>query len=161
MGDLTKDRFSSKLTDWETPQEFFDRLNEEFRFTLDACANDKNAKCAKYYTEKEDGLKQDWANERVFVNPPYGRQMIEWLIKAARESENGAIVVLLIPARTNTRWWDELVMRSQQIRFVTGRLKFGNAKHGLPFPLAIVVYGGGTHIRPIVSTFKAYAVKSN
>lgn len=69
----TKIMFSSETDLWATPQQFFDELNKEFNFTLDPCATHENAKCAKYYTIQEDGLKQDWQQECVFCNPPYGR----------------------------------------------------------------------------------------
>jgi site-specific DNA-methyltransferase (adenine-specific) len=159
MGNLTSETFSSKTTEWETPKEFFDRLNKEFQFTLDPWASDTNTKCSKYYTKEQNGLNQDWSKEIVFVNPPYGRDLVRWLKKGMSEVERGATVVLLIPARTNTRWWREIVMEASEIRFVTGRLKFGNAKHGLPFPLALVIFKA-KNLYPFlkVSTFDAYAV---
>lgn len=99
--------YSSKTDNWATPQTFFDRLNTEFEFTLDPCADkyntkcDKyNTKCDKYYTADDDGLSQDWAGERVFMNPPYGRAISDWVRKAYEESTKGALVVALILART-------------------------------------------------------------
>ena len=95
--------FSSKRQDWETPKEFFNKLNEEFNFTLDPCCSLETAKCKKFYTIKENGLKQDWEGEVVFVNPPYGRDQKNWIKKGYEESlKPNTIVVFLIPARTDT-----------------------------------------------------------
>lgn len=79
----TDPHFSSKTPEWATPQDFFDELNREFKFTLDPCATKKNAKCKKFYTEKDDGLSKSWKGERVFMNPPYGRPIAGWVKKAA------------------------------------------------------------------------------
>mgnify|MGYP001239103321 FL=1 len=100
--------YSSKTDNWATPQSFFDRLNAEFDFTLDPCADKDNAKCSRYYTADDDGLAQDWAGERVFMNPPYGRVIGDWIRKAYEESLKGTLVVALIPARTDTRYWHEI-----------------------------------------------------
>jgi phage N-6-adenine-methyltransferase len=134
--------FSSSNNTWGTQQEFFDRLDEEFEFTLDPCASHENTKCDfNYYTEVEDGLTQDWEGECVFMNPPYGRDIVAWLKKAYNESKKpGTIVVCLVPARTDTKWWHDYVMKAKQIRFVKGRLKFGGSKNAAPFPSAVVIF---------------------
>lgn len=133
--------FSSKSNEWTTPQYLFDELNEEFNFTLDPCATDENAKCSKYFTIEDDGLSKDWSNDVVFMNPPYGREIKKWIKKAYEESLNGAIVVCLIPARTDTTYWHDFIFdKADDIRFLKGRLKFGNGKNSAPFPSAIVVY---------------------
>ena len=80
----TEVMFSSKTDQWATPNDFFDKLNEEFHFTLDPCADEFNHKCEKYYTKEDDGLKQSWNNERVFCNPPYGREIGKWVEKSIR-----------------------------------------------------------------------------
>lgn len=130
--------FSSKSNDWSTPQDFFDSLNNEFQFTLDPCATKENAKCSKYYTLEQDGLKQDWTGERVFMNPPYGREIGKWVQKA---KESKAMTVCLIPARTDTRWWHDYVIDSgAEVRFIKGRLKFGGSKNSAPFPSALVIF---------------------
>lgn len=119
--------FSSKTDLWETPQSFFDELNREFRFTLDACALPSNAKCERYYTPEQDGLKQPWIG-RVWCNPPYGRTIYEWVKKASDEvRKNAEIVVMLIPSRTDTKYFHDLIYNKPnvEIRFVRGRLKFG------------------------------------
>ena len=132
--------FSSKSDMWATPQDFFDKLNLEFNFTLDPCADISNAKCAKFFDANDDGLVKSWANEVVFCNPPYS-DIKNWCRKAYEESENyGATVVLLIPSRTDTKYWHDYVMKSSEIRFVKGRLKFGNQKNAAPFPSAVVVF---------------------
>jgi len=135
----TETLFSSKSNEWETPQEFFDRLNLEFNFTLDAAATDENAKCAKYFTLNENGLAQSWQGETVFLNPPYGRAVGEWIAKAHAEAERGATVVCLIPARTDTRYFHDHCFKGE-VRFVRGRLKFGNSKNSAPFPSAVVIF---------------------
>ena len=137
--------YSSKSNEWATPQNLFDELNDEFNFTLDPCATDKNAKCSKYFTIEDDGLSKDWSNEVVFMNPPYGREIKKWIKKAYEESLNGATVVCLIPARTDTTYWHDFIFdKADDIRFLRGRLKFGNSKNNAPFPSAIVVYRGVT-----------------
>lgn len=131
--------FSSKSGDWETPQFFFDQLDEEFHFTLDPCCTDENAKCAKHYTPVQDGLKQDWSGETVFCNPPYGRQVVKWVKKCAEEAEKGATVVLLIPARTDTKWFHEYIYGKAETRFVLGRLHFGGMDRA-PFPSMVAIF---------------------
>lgn len=132
--------FSSSTDDWATPQEFFDRLNEEFRFTLDPCANEKNHKCDRYYTKEQDGLRQPWDGERVFCNPPYGRGIGDWVKKAREAAERNALVVLLLPARTDTRWFHDWIYGQSEIRFLRGRLRFGGAANSAPFPSMVVVF---------------------
>ena len=134
-------KFESATVEWPTPQELFDELNAEFGFTTDVAATNDNAKCAHYYTQEQDGLKQDWRGV-CWMTPPYGRAMVEWLKKAIRETWNETTTVCLIPARTNTAWWHDLCQKYGEVRFVRGRPKFGGADHGLPQPLAIVVFRG-------------------
>jgi len=132
--------FSSKTDLWATPQDTFDALNAEFGpFDVDVCAVAGNAKCARFYTPETDGLAQDWAPSRCWMNPPYGRTIARWMCKAWEESLRGATVVCLVPARTDTAWWHDYAMKGH-IRFLRGRLKFGNAKHSAPFPSAVVVF---------------------
>lgn len=135
--------FSSKTGLWATPQEFFNTLNRKFGpFDLDACASDDNAKCDKYYTAEDNGLVQDWSGHTVFVNPPYGRGIEKWIAKAynATLEDPDLKVVMLIPARTDTRYWHDHVMRATELYFVKGRLKFGDSKNAAPFPSAVVVF---------------------
>ena len=134
--------FSSETDLWSTPQDFFDELNAEFNFTLDPCATRENAKCAKYFTVEDDGLKQDWAGHTVFCNPPYGRAIKDWVKKCYEESKKpGTTVVMLIPARTDTSYFhDYIYKKAKEIRFIRGRLKFGNSKNSAPFPSMVVVF---------------------
>lgn len=134
--------FSSKTDLWETPQDFFDKLNSEFSFDLDACALPENAKCAAYFTPEQDGLSQPWRGT-VWCNPPYGRQIGTWVEKAAGSAAAGATVVMLLPARTDTKWFHEYIYGKAEIRFVPGRLKFGKAKYNAPFPCMIVIFKKG------------------
>ena len=133
--------FSSATPEWETPREFFDALDAEFHFTLDPCSTDENAKCAKHYTKAENGLAQDWTGERVFCNPPYGREMPKWIAKCAEHGMGGGIAVMLIPARTDTRAFHEYIYHKAEIRFIKGRLRFGGAKNSAPFPSMVVIFG--------------------
>lgn len=131
--------FSSKSNEWETPSNFFSELNREFRFTLDPCATIANAKCPKFFTKQSNGLNQDWSNEIVFMNPPYGREIGLWMKKAYKESKCGALVVCLIPSRTDTKWWHEYCMKGE-IRFIRGRLKFNGSQNSAPFPSALIIF---------------------
>ena len=136
--------FSSKTGDWATPQHFFEKLDWRFGpFNLDPCANPHNTKCANFYTEAEDGLSKDWSGHTVFVNPPYGRGIDKWIEKAYTESMNpDTRVVMLIPARTDTKYWHSYVMRGAEVHFIKGRLKFGTAENCAPFPSAVIVFDG-------------------
>ena len=138
--------FSSKTDDWAPPQDFYDRLNQEFSFTLDPCADSENHKCPKYYTRQQNGLAQDWGGERVFCNPPYGKEIGSWVRKSYEESTKpNTLVVMLIPARTDTKYFHDYIYGKAEIRFIRGRLKFGNQKNAAPFPSMIVIYGNATH----------------
>ena len=135
--------YSSKTNEWSTPQVFFDELDKEFNFTLDPCATSENAKCTKYFTVEDDGLKQDWSKDVVFMNPPYGREIKYWVQKAYEESLKGATIVCLIPSRTDTAYWHNYIFgKADDIRFIKGRLKFGDSKNPAPFPSAIIIYKG-------------------
>ena len=125
--------------DWETPEDLFKVLDLEFGFTLDPCATADNAKCEKFYTIKEDGLAQSWEGERVFMNPPYGRKIYDWIQKAWYECGH-SLVVALIPARTDTAWWHRYVMTASEIRFIKGRVRFSGSGDNAPFPSAVVVF---------------------
>ena len=136
---------SSKNMNWCTPQDFFDKLDAEFHFALDAAATDKTAKCQRYYTPETDGLSQSWdAGGAVFCNPPYGREIKKWVKKAYEEAEKGTTIVLLLPARTDTSWFHDYLYGKAEIRFLRGRLRFtdadGCAMHPAPFPSMVAVY---------------------
>ena len=132
---------SSKKMDWCTPQDFFDKLNEEFGFVLDAAATEKTAKCKLYYTPETDGLSQSWnRGGAVFCNPPYGRSIGKWVQKAYEEAQAGTRIVLLIPARTDTSYFHDYIYHKQEIRFIRGRLKFNDGKNPAPFPSMIVIF---------------------
>lgn len=134
--------FSSKSNEWETPKELFDKLNNEFKFTLDAAASDQNHKCERYFTIAEDGLKQNWAGERVWCNPPYS-EIAKWCEKAFNETkQENTLVVMLIPSRTDTKYFHNFIYHRAEIRFIKGRLKFGNSKNSAPFPSMLVIYRG-------------------
>lgn len=135
--------FSSNRDDWSTPKALFRMLDDEFAFTLDPCASPDNAKCDRYFTELDDGLAQPWDGV-VFMNPPYGRTIGDWVRKAHDEAQRGATVVCLIPARTDTAYWHDYVMRADEVRFLRGRLHFDGdherTAHNAPFPSAVVVF---------------------
>ena len=137
----TKALFSSQRSDWETPQDLFERLDEEFHLTLDPAASEECHKCSRFFTEEQDGLLQPWTGERVFCNPPYGRKIGDWAKKACEEAQNpDTIVVMLLPARTDTRWFHRYIYGKAEIRFLKGRLKFGKAKNSAPFPSMVVIW---------------------
>ena len=137
---ITSGLMSSNSDRWETPQDLFDQLNQRYSFEIDVCALPENAKCETYFTPEVDGLSQDWTGV-CWMNPPYGREIGKWMKKALESSRNGATVVCLVPARTDTAWWHDYAMKGE-IEFIRGRLNFGNSKNSAPFPSAIVVFGG-------------------
>lgn len=147
--------FSSKTNEWATPQDFFDRLDAEFNFDLDPCSDGTNAKCERYFTEEDNGLAQSWVGSTVFMNPPYGRAIKDWIRKAYEEAQDGVIVVALIPSRTDTKYWHDHVMKAAEIRLVKGRLKFGDGKNSAPFPSAVVVFRKHTGEMPVLSVMDA------
>lgn len=152
---LNRGLFSSASSEWETPQKFFETLDVEFGFTLDVCARPENAKCPRYFSPEEDGLRQEWAPEVCWMNPPYGREIGKWIQKAYEEAQKGATVVCLLPSRTDTAWWHEYVMRAAEVRFIRGRLRFGGAENGAPFPSCVVVFRPGYSGPPVVKSMAA------
>lgn len=140
--------FSKQSDEWSTPQDLFDTLNDEFNFTLDPCATDGNHKVSKYFTIETDGLKQSWSDESVFINPPHSK-VKDWVEKAYVEhTVNKTTVVMLLPGRTDTKWFHTYIWDSEQnkpypdvsIRFLKGRLKFGDSKNSAPFPSMLVIF---------------------
>jgi site-specific DNA-methyltransferase (adenine-specific) len=132
---------SSEDMTWATPQEWFDYLNLEFKFTLDPCCVAATAKCDFFYTPETDGLNHSWAGRRVFMNPPYGEAIYHWMKKAYEECRNnGVLVVCFVPARVDTQWWHDFAAKASDIRFPIGRVKFAGADTSAPFPVAIVVF---------------------
>lgn len=127
--------FSSKTDMWATPKDFFDKMNAEFGFNLDVCATKENAKCEKFYTEQDDGLQKEWGGG-CWCNPPYGREIGKWVKKASESN----FCVMLLPARTDTRWFHDYIYNKAEIRFLKGRLKFGDCKNAAPFPSMIVIF---------------------
>lgn len=133
--------FSSKSEEWETPYCIFRELGFEFEFTLDPCCTKATAKAEKFYTKEDNGLVQDWGGETVFVNPPYGRKVGEWVKKSLEESKKpNTTVVMLLPARTDTAWFHDYIIDKAEIRFIRGRIRFGNSKNAAPFPSMIVIF---------------------
>lgn len=132
--------YSSRSEEWATPPAFFAQLHAEFGFTLDPCATKRNAKCPTFFTKAENGLDQDWGQHIVFCNPPYGRTIGEWARKCYEASLAGATVVLLAHARTDTRFFHDWVYGKAELRFVRGRLKFGDGKQSAPFPSMVAIY---------------------
>lgn len=134
----TKVHFSSKTDLWETPQAFFDELDKEFHFNVDVCATHSNKKVDHYYGDGVDGLAESWTGERCWMNPPYGREIGKWVEKAA--TGGASVVVALLPARTDTRWWHDHIQGKAEVRFIKGRLKFGDSKNSAPFPSCVVIF---------------------
>lgn len=141
--DMTnKGMFSSNTDEWATPQDFFDNVNKEFNFEVDVCALPDNAKCKIFFSPEEDGLQQNWGGyTSVWINPPYGRNMVKWIEKAYKTHEEfGNTIVMLLPARTDTKAFHKFIYHKAEIRFIQGRLKFGNSKNSAPFPSMLVIY---------------------
>ena len=123
--------------DWATPNDLFAKLDERYGFTLDVAASATNAKCKNYFTQEQNGLEQEWTGV-VWCNPPYGRGIRDWVRKAYESYYlNGATVVLLLPARTDTAWFHDYALKGK-VEFLRGRLKFGNSKTAAPFPSILV-----------------------
>jgi len=135
----TSVHFSSNRMDWETPQALFDELHAQYDFELDVCATAENAKVPTYFSPEINGLIQPWAPRVCWMNPPYGREIADWMEKAFHESSKGATVVCLVPSRTDTAWWHDYAAHGK-IEFIRGRLKFVGAKSSAPFPSAIVTF---------------------
>lgn len=134
--------FSSKKMDWETPWELFQTWNlSHGPIGLDVCATVENRKCARYFSPSINGLFQPWEGV-CWMNPPYGREIGRWIAKAVQEvvTGNAKRVICLLPARTDTSWWHELVLRYGDVHFLRGRVRFEGAKHHAPFPSAIVIF---------------------
>ena len=132
----------SETVEWATPKDLFDKLNAIHNFTLDVAASSSNALCDEWFgldhvnESRRDGLTAQWYG-RVWCNPPYGRVIKDWVKKA---SEHDDLVVMLLPSRTDTKWFHELVLPYAEVQFIKGRLKFGGSKLGAPFPSIIVTY---------------------
>jgi site-specific DNA-methyltransferase (adenine-specific) len=137
-----KGKFDSVRQDWETPVELFNEVNEEFHFTLDVAASEQNKKVERFISQDQDAMTVSWGTNTCWLNPPYGKgyRLSEWVGKAYKESLTGATTVMLIPARTNTNWFQDYCLKYGEVRFVRGRPKFGGADHGLPQPLCFVIF---------------------
>ena len=128
--------FSSATDEWATPPGFAEKYSP---FDLDPAATVDNARAPKFFTKVECGLTQEWRG-RVWLNPPYGRTIGLWVKKAVESAHQGATVVCLLPARTDTRWWHDYVIPYGKIEFLRGRLKFGGCKNSAPFPSCVVTF---------------------
>lgn len=157
-----KAMMSSEKSDWETPDDFYGVLDAMFHFTVDVCATSENCKNVSFIDAETDALSVDWHTTNpsgravCWMNPPYGHEIVPWVRKAREEGEKGAVVVCLLPARTDTKWWHENVMVSSLILLVRGRLKFKGATSSAPFPSAVVVFGPmdtGGREKPVVKSF--------
>lgn len=143
MSNKIKGMLTSNSNEWETPQDLFDRLNRIFHFDIDVAANDENHKCEKYFTKEQDGLTQNWGGYSVWCNPPYGKEIGKWVKKAAETVEdNETVIVMLIPSRTDTRWFHDYILNNPRatIHFIKGRLRFNGCSVNAPFPSMIVVF---------------------
>ncbi|MCW1909902.1 MULTISPECIES: phage N-6-adenine-methyltransferase [Lactiplantibacillus] len=145
---INKALFTSNKEDWETPQDFYDRLNAKYHFEWDLAASDDNAKCSCYFTRDDNSLEQDWEglSGNLFLNPPYGRELKLWVKKAATTGlKDKQKLVMLIPSRTDTSYWHDYIFNHAEIEFLRGRLKFevdGISGDSAPFPSAVVIYTG-------------------
>lgn len=138
----TETLFSKNSDEWQTPLDLFQDLDREFHFDLDACATHENAMCPEYFTREQDGLEQNWGGRTVWCNPPYS-QMKAWARKCFYEGHKpNTIVVMLIPSRTDTWWYQNYVLHRSEVRFIRGRLRFEGSDNNAPFPSALVIYRG-------------------
>lgn len=139
---LTTGLFTSRTDEWATPKALFRALDAEFHFDLDPCATQQNATCADFYTKEQDGLSKNWGGRRVFCNPPYGKAIAAWVRKCAAEAAKpDTLVVMLIPARTDTAYFhDYIYKKAKEVRFIRGRLHFNESKNAAPFPSMIVIF---------------------
>lgn len=151
MADI-KACLSSKRDDWSTPQDFFDKLDKEFHFDLDPCADENNHKCETYFTKEQNGLKHSWGGHTVFCNPPYGKEISKWVQYAYEQSRlPNTTVVMLIAARTDTRYFHEYIYGKAEVRFIKGRLKFGGSTTSAPFPSMVVIFRSGDWLDRLLS----------
>ncbi|MGG0308282.1 DNA N-6-adenine-methyltransferase [Priestia megaterium] len=132
--------FMSEKEDWGTPQDLFNKLHTYFNFTLDPCSSHTNHKCEKYFTIEEDGLSQSWEGETVFMNPPYGKQLKDWMKKAYEESKKGTTIVCLVPSRTDTQWFHNYAYGKGEVVFFNRRLEFEGSNNKAPFPACLVIF---------------------
>jgi phage N-6-adenine-methyltransferase len=143
---VTKAKQANTSTEWATPKALYDKLDRRFHFTLDPCATAENAKCPRFFTKEDDGLRQSWAGERVFMNPPYGKETPVWVKKAREESfEHKIPVVCLVVPRTDTAWFQDLVRYAEKLWLLRGRVRFenpGNPGQSPQDPSCIVVFNG-------------------
>ena len=138
---MNKALFSTGSGEWETPQELYNSLNAACGFDLDVCATADNAKCQRFYSKEQDGLTQDWIG-RVWCNPPYGRDVEKWVKKANDEhAKHGTFIVMLLPARTDTKWIHNLIFGVANVIFLPGRLKFTGSNNSAPFPSMLAIWG--------------------
>lgn len=135
---LKRGGWNPDTDEWVTPQDLFDRLNYEFGFDLDVCADHSNAKTDYFFSKEVDALKMNWRGV-CWMNPPYGRQIVAWMKKAYEESQAGATVVCLVPSSTSTGWWHDYAMKGE-IRFLRGRVKYVGKKGHAPFDSVIVIF---------------------
>ena len=138
----TEQLFSSSSENWSTPMDLFELINSKYNFTVDVCADASNNKVKKYYNIQKDGLSQDWSNDVCWCNPPYGKNISKWIEKAYVESEKGTKIVMLLPSRTDTKWFHNFIYENKnaKIEFIKGRLKFSGSNNSAPFPSMIVKF---------------------
>jgi len=155
---INKGLMSSNRADWETPQNLFNELDRQFYFTLDAAANEQNAKHENFYTIEDDALTKAWEG-RVWLNPPYGRSIGAWVRKAYVSGVARAeIVVCLLPARTDTKYFHDTIMLATEIRLIKGRLKFVGAPSAAPFPSMIVIFDRNSGRQPMPWFYSANTI---
>ena len=136
---VNKGLFTSDSGEWETPKWLFDKWNKKYEFLVDVCATRNNRKCNFYYNKAMNGLTQDWSKSN-WMNPPYGRNIIDWVEKAHEEAIKGNLTIALLPARTDTKWFHDYIYNKYEIEFLKGRLKFSGSKNSAPFPSMIVIF---------------------
>lgn len=152
---MDKVMFSSESELWGTPDRLWLPIQKKWGpFTLDPCADETNNKADCYFDQKANGLEQRW-DGRVFVNPPFNRKkkmyVGPWVEKALDELDTCELIVMVLPTKTDVKWWQRLVMlRAKEVYFVEGRVKFvqPGKDNSAPFPSAIVLFEPGWNLPP-------------
>jgi|SRR6185437_756283 len=153
---LNQALFSHKTVEHQTPKWLFDTLTSVYHFDLDAAASVENAQCSKFFTKEDDAFTKKWHEhgDYIWLNPPYGKDIGSWLGKAFIESLQGAVVICLLPARTDTKWFQHAAPRAEYVLFLKGRLKFENTASTAPFPSVIFAFGKTSHTAAEWETIK-------
>lgn len=141
---------------YTTPRYVFEPLHRELGFTVDVCALPENARLPRHFTPEIDGLSQNWSGEVCWMNPPWGRGLIDrWLSKALHSK---ATVAALVPTRTSSPWFHDYVMKAAEVRFIRHKISFVNTltneKYQPFLGCAVAIFRGGIEHKPQFSSWR-------